>query len=924
MSKWIKRAVFLVTALLIISIVGVAVFFLTFDPNAYKDRLEDFVYQRYERHLTIDGDISLSLFPRIGLSVQELQLSDKGSSTPFAAVKQMRVSVAVWPLLWNRLVIDHLSLDGVQAWFKWPSPNEGVSVEGASKGAAVQPVEQHGQTIETVDIEIEPDLTRLLKGWLMPTAQAQPLKDAVHPRMQRSEFQVDIAGLAIQDATLYFSGPQHDGVTQLRQLSVNTGRVTLDQPFDLSLKGYLYNPTYKTDLRVEGQAILQLDALAQRLLVHSSNTHFSGLLNDFKVDSGDLRASAEYLLGQALDVEQLALSLRGRWHKLSPQTEGSLQLNAQSLGMHWGQQQLWWEQLNLRAHLGDQRVKTELALESPTMLMSPTQADGAPMQGSLRYAQGQTVAGLKLGLSDFSSGWQALEINNFALQGQYQSPHQLWQLDLDSAVQWAHEEQQLLFSAAHGGLSLKDKALPQGQSTRLLEGDFFIEPFNGHAAGELTAKLEQHGPINDQLSWFLWFDAANRPARLITHLESQAFDLNHWLPPAEVRQQRRQEHKEQINTEQDSATKGLPRLRTEPVDELAWRALPIDWSWRFEAQELRLLHLWLEQVQAHGLWQQDALQVSELSARMHEGAIQGQATWLGSQEFFGTVNLDGVDMAALLAAFAVPPFLQGHTQLQADWYTQGSTWAAWQAGLDLDLQAQVEQGAFLGFSVWEQVDAANEVIQQLFAAQLPPMPEQFSASAVTPFVHARFGLKGEEGQLQFSQFELEAEDYAISLGQPAWADLANRQLELGLILSLQLPKPSVIEQSELSQPIVAVKRSEGEQLVVIEQTESSQHATAGRGEGVGGRAAHRYSFAQALIPLRLSGPFDALQLRWQWSAMRHRFVQEAIAEGLLDKLGVSVYDALSDPPEPERSVLEALVEDTAKYFGVPLKEFLQN
>src|SRR5690625_215442 len=114
MSKWIRRLIFAVITLLIISIVGIAVFFLTFDPNAYKDKLQEFVYQRYERHLEIKGDISLSLFPRIGLSAQGVQLSERGSDVPFAAVDHMRFSVAVWPLLWNRLVVDHLSLDGVQ------------------------------------------------------------------------------------------------------------------------------------------------------------------------------------------------------------------------------------------------------------------------------------------------------------------------------------------------------------------------------------------------------------------------------------------------------------------------------------------------------------------------------------------------------------------------------------------------------------------------------------------------------------------------------------------------------------------------------------------------------------------------------------------------------------------------------------------
>src|SRR3546814_19437203 len=50
---------------------GIAIFLLTFDPNAYKSKLESIVYNRYHRTLAIKGDLELSLFPRIGLSVQD-------------------------------------------------------------------------------------------------------------------------------------------------------------------------------------------------------------------------------------------------------------------------------------------------------------------------------------------------------------------------------------------------------------------------------------------------------------------------------------------------------------------------------------------------------------------------------------------------------------------------------------------------------------------------------------------------------------------------------------------------------------------------------------------------------------------------------------------------------------------------------------
>ena len=116
MKLWFKRGLFGLVALFIIALVGIAIFLLTFDPNAYKNKLEEVVYNRYHRTLAIEGDIELSLFPRIGLSVQDVSLSDRDSSTTFASIDSARFAVAIWPLMFNRLVVDHVAVTGFKAW----------------------------------------------------------------------------------------------------------------------------------------------------------------------------------------------------------------------------------------------------------------------------------------------------------------------------------------------------------------------------------------------------------------------------------------------------------------------------------------------------------------------------------------------------------------------------------------------------------------------------------------------------------------------------------------------------------------------------------------------------------------------------------------------------------------------------------------
>lgn len=63
MKNWFKRGLFALVVFVIVALVGGAVFLLTFNPNAYKNKVEQMVYDRYQRHLRIDGEIELLFIP---------------------------------------------------------------------------------------------------------------------------------------------------------------------------------------------------------------------------------------------------------------------------------------------------------------------------------------------------------------------------------------------------------------------------------------------------------------------------------------------------------------------------------------------------------------------------------------------------------------------------------------------------------------------------------------------------------------------------------------------------------------------------------------------------------------------------------------------------------------------------------------------
>lgn len=97
-----------------IAVLALAVFVATFDANRYKSTLIELVEKHTGRALTIDGELSLALLPRIGLSVGQAQLSGPKGKGEFAQIDSARIGVAVWPLLSKQVQVERVSLDGLK------------------------------------------------------------------------------------------------------------------------------------------------------------------------------------------------------------------------------------------------------------------------------------------------------------------------------------------------------------------------------------------------------------------------------------------------------------------------------------------------------------------------------------------------------------------------------------------------------------------------------------------------------------------------------------------------------------------------------------------------------------------------------------------------------------------------------------------
>lgn len=107
----------LAALLLIILMIPAAIgLFLHYvDPNRFKAEIVHVVKAQTQRDLVLQGDIKLAFFPKLGLDLGRMSLSQRNSAKEFASINNARLYIAWLPLLKKQLVFDRVEIDGIRA-----------------------------------------------------------------------------------------------------------------------------------------------------------------------------------------------------------------------------------------------------------------------------------------------------------------------------------------------------------------------------------------------------------------------------------------------------------------------------------------------------------------------------------------------------------------------------------------------------------------------------------------------------------------------------------------------------------------------------------------------------------------------------------------------------------------------------------------
>lgn len=114
MPVWIRRTAITLAVVVLVLAAAAAWLVSAFNPADHKGVAIDWVKNRYNRTLEVNGPVRLSLFPRLEVRLSGVTLSEAGRADPFAALDEAALAVELLPLLSRRLAVDRVEGHGLR------------------------------------------------------------------------------------------------------------------------------------------------------------------------------------------------------------------------------------------------------------------------------------------------------------------------------------------------------------------------------------------------------------------------------------------------------------------------------------------------------------------------------------------------------------------------------------------------------------------------------------------------------------------------------------------------------------------------------------------------------------------------------------------------------------------------------------------
>lgn len=756
MKTWFKRILIGLVVLVVVAVVGLAIFLLTFDPNAYKYKLEELVQQRYQRTLTIDGEIELSLFPRIGLSVQGVSLSEPDSSETFASIDSTRLAVAVWPLLSNSFVVDHVAITGFKARVvrdKQGHFNFSNLVGGTAPitAAPANPAEA-------------------LAGAAQSAVQAIANGNLPQPR---NNMQIDIAGLDLKDGQVQLQDEITGMAVAVTKINANTGRVTFNQPFDVRMTARVEGGDPRVDANLTGQALLTLDPSAKRYAAQKLDLRMDGKLPGAEAKSLAMRGNLAFN-GQksALDIAGLEVVFQGDVTDPAARAtnvDASVAIPKLAIDPHKSQLQI--EKLAIRAKGGVADGPFEFAVDAPALNISPASATGEALTGRVR------ISGLdaSFGLNGISGNAGELEIKEAKLDSTSKNGERIVKLNFASPLSLNLLQRSGGLSGLRGDVNITDPGLPKGSLQIPVIGSVTADLLKDQATSKINAVLEG-GKFDLSADITKLSDAPKVNFALVV----DTLDLDKLVPPvaATPAQPAPKQPAEAKKEDGKPAQPAAPAAPAKPVDDTIDLSALIGPSVNgtIKVGKLVVRGLKADDVGAAVKLDKGKLDISSLTAGLYGGKLAGTLSVDAAQgnQLATKMSLAGIAIEPFLMDLARQNVLSGTGSLALDLKTAGANAYAMKSGLGGTMQLRLRDGAVKGINL-------TQTLRELKAAFKPESQNETVASDTskqTEFSEMDADLAFTKGVAAVKRLNVVSPLLRVTQGDPATIDFVKSELDL--------------------------------------------------------------------------------------------------------------------------------------------------
>jgi AsmA protein len=673
----VKYALYVLAAIVLLLAIVVGIVVATFNPNDYKPQIVQLVKDKTGRTLTIEGDIGLKIFPKIGAGVGKVSLSERASEKEFAGLENAQVYLALLPLLSRQVVVDEVRLDGLRAnlvKFKDGTTNFSDLAGGEAKPAEPTPTPA-------------------------PAEAAKPIK-------------LDVSGIRVTNARVGWKDETNGNDLAIELRELKTGRIAEKQPSKIELDMLVKGAQPKLDLAAKAAGVLTFDLAGQRYSfkgldakVTGNALEFSGIAVALKADidadgasqltkvtglnldgkaargkdSFDIKLTAPAIESgpDALSVDGLALAATGTMAGMQL-TQSNLK--APKVQMNLAQSRILVDGLALTAQAKTATDNLDMTLSVPKLDVTPERAAGESAALTAKLAGPQRNADVKLALSALEGSAKALKIAALKLEVDAKADANAVKGTLSTPVTGNLETRVFELPKIAANFDVASPSLPQKTAQIPLNGSVRADLAKESVAADLTTR----------------FDESNIKAKLgIAKFAAPAYtfdvdidklNVDRYLPPAKK--------------EPGAAKPAEPKQkeREKPIDLSALKPLNANGLLKigqFQASNVKLSKLRLGLRAVHG-----KVDLDPVAANLYEGSTAGAvAIDANTNRFAVNQKLTGIAIGPLLRDAANQDILEGKGNVALNITTAGNLVSALKRALNGKARVDLRDGAVKGIDI---------------------------------------------------------------------------------------------------------------------------------------------------------------------------------------------------------------------------------